>query len=111
VLALVQGIFRASVDQIDDCRWLSLETPEEYRLSSESEWEFAGSDTTGSYYKSYPEIAWYFENSGFTTHPVAGKRLNSNGLYDKLGNVSEWMMDIWHPDYEGSTLRRKLKIR
>jgi formylglycine-generating enzyme required for sulfatase activity len=84
------------------CRWLSRESGRRIRLPSEAEWEFAGSDTTGYYSKSYPEIAWYFENSGFTTHPVAGKKPNSNGLYDMLGNVFEWMMDIWHPDYENA---------
>jgi formylglycine-generating enzyme required for sulfatase activity len=89
-------------DAMAFCRWLSRESGRRIRLPSEAEWEFAGSDTTGYYSKSYPEIAWYFENSGFTTHPVAGKKPNSNGLYDMLGNVFEWMMDIWHPDYENA---------
>lgn len=82
------------------CRWLSAETASNIRLPSEAEWEFASSDTTRSYYGNYTEIAWYFDNSGFTTHPVAQKKPNSNGLYDMLGNVAEWMLDIWHPDYE-----------
>jgi len=89
-------------DAIAFCNWLSAETGRKLRLPSEAEWEFAISDTTGSYYNSYQEIAWYYDNSGLTTHPVAKKKPNTNGLYDMLGNVSEWMMDVWHPDYEGA---------
>ncbi len=89
-------------DAMAFCNWLSSETGRNIRLPSEAEWEYAGSDTTGSYYKSYQEIAWFYNNSGMITHPVAGKKSNSNGLYDMLGNVAEWMMDIWHPDYDGA---------
>ena len=89
-------------DAMAFCEWLSDKSGRSIRLPSEAEWEYACSDSTGSYFKSYPEIAWFYDNSELTTHPVAGKRPNSNGLYDVLGNVSEWMMDIWHPDYEGA---------
>ena len=70
-------------------------------LPSEAEWEYASSASTGSYYKSYPEIAWFYDNSGLKTHPVAQKKPNSFGICDMLGNVAELVMDIWHPDYEG----------
>ena len=89
-------------DAMAFCNWLSSETGRIIRLPSEAEWEYACSDTTGTNYKSYQEIAWFYNNSGMTTHPVAGKKSNSNGLFDILGNVSEWMMDIWHPDYDGA---------
>lgn len=89
-------------DAMAFCEWLSGITGRRIRLPSEAEWEFASLDTTGTYYNSYPEIAWIYDNSGLTTHPVAQKKPNSNGLYNLLGNVSEWMMDVWHPDYEGA---------
>jgi len=87
-------------DAMAFCIWLSKKTGRNCRLPSEAEWEYAcflGS--TNMERSFYPEIAWYYENSSMTTHPVAQKRGNSSGIYDMLGNVSEWMMDIWHPDY------------
>jgi hypothetical protein len=44
-------------------------------------------------------IAWYDENSGNETHPVARKKANPWGLYDMLGNVLEWCKDVWVEDY------------
>lgn len=64
-----------------------------FRLPTEDEWgytakggqnyKYAGSDNIA-------EIAWYEDNSGETTHPVAQKKANGYGLYDMSGNVSEW---------------------
>ena len=86
-----------------------------YRLPSEAEWEYAaraGSRTdtyAGDITEPYGEdpvlegIAWYGENSGDRTHPVGGKRANSWGLHDMLGNVSEWVGD-WYGDYPGGSV-------
>ena len=61
------------------------------RLPSEAEWEFAArAGTTGSRYGNLDEIAWYWNNSNFSTHPVKQKKPNAFGLYDMLGNVVEW---------------------
>lgn len=35
------------------------------------------------------DIAWYYENSGGTTHPVKQKAPNELGIYDMCGNVLE----------------------
>jgi len=87
-------------DAMAFCEWLSRRTGRNFRLPSEAEWEYACfSDTAPIDKNSYPEIAWYYENSSMKTHPVAQKRGNARGIYDMLGNVSEWIMDIWHADY------------
>lgn len=72
-----------------------------FALPTEAQWEWAArGGNTGKGYKyagtNYIEyMAWYKDNSGGKTHPVAQKQPNELGLFDMSGNVSEWCQD-WY---------------
>jgi hypothetical protein len=82
---------------------LSTETGQEIRLPSETEWEHAcRAGTTGLYAGELSEMGWYNYNACNRTHPVAQKHPNAWGLYDMHGNVWEWCLDFFQPNYEGA---------
>ena len=84
-------------------------------LPSEAQWEYAcrAGTETARYSENLDAIAWYNENSGNETHSVAGKEANSWGLYDMLGNVWEWCVDVWVNDYsrESSRVGGRIGVR
>jgi formylglycine-generating enzyme required for sulfatase activity len=74
-----------------------------YRLPTEAEWEHAcRAGTTGPRYGPLDEIAWYRGNSAERIHEVGGKRPNDWGLYDMLGNVWDWVWDIYDAEVYGA---------
>ncbi len=106
-------------------RWLSGKSGKEYRLVSESEWEYAArggsrgmrpwgdgereacgyanvADQAGK--RKYDWGPWVFDcDDGYaTTAPVGSYRENGFGLKDMLGSVWEWVEDCWNESYRGA---------
>ena len=103
-------------DAVAFCEWLSTKTKDNYRLPTETEWEYAcraGTTTKWSFGEGEKELgkyAWYDKNSydlgethkDYGTHKVGTKIKNSWGVYDIHGNVREWCED-WYVDNYNST--------
>ena len=105
--------------------WLTDQTGEEYRLLSEAEWEYlarAGTRTAWQWGETEREQCRYAngwdasalsetgvpweavgcrDRQAFTA-PVGSYRPNGFGLFDMLGNVSEWVDDCENRGYEGA---------
>jgi formylglycine-generating enzyme required for sulfatase activity len=80
---------------------LNATTGQKFRLPTEAEWEYAacgGKNSKGYKYSgsnNINDVAWYWKNSDFNTHPVKTKQPNELGIYDMSGNVWEWCNDRW----------------
>jgi formylglycine-generating enzyme required for sulfatase activity len=75
------------------------------RLPSEAEWEYAArAGTTGPRYGNLDDVAWYWNNSDYKSHPVGQKKPNAFGLYDMLGNVVEWTHTWYSVEHNVETI-------
>ena len=96
-------------DALVYCEWLSQRTNKNYRLPTEAEWEFAarGGNRTKYYMCSgsnnSDNVAWYRHNSGSAIHIGGKKAPNELGIFDMIGNVSEWCSDWYDSKYYSSS--------
>jgi formylglycine-generating enzyme required for sulfatase activity len=80
-----------------------------YRLPTEAEWEHTCRAKSTTLYPfendagKLEEHAWYSPKAQSKTHPVGQKLPNAWGLYDMLGNVSEWCGDGYDEKYYTSS--------
>ncbi len=110
-------------DAVAYADWLTQQTLRAYRLPSESEFEYvlrSGSQTMYWWGNGVPQVVventtgdrdvsesrrrWTagfrrYEDGFWGPAPVASFAVNTFGLYDMGGNVSEWVQDCWHDTY------------
>lgn len=96
----------------DDCQLfiqrLNSITGRNFRLPTETEWEYAAkahlnergklTASPNKYAGTNTDLtsyAWYSANSSGNIHAVGTKKPNDFGLYDMSGNVIEWCQDIY----------------
>jgi len=95
----------ASQDALEFCAKLAEKTGRDVRLPTEAEWEYAsraGKDTRwffGNDPSRLGDYAWFKDNAGSKSHPVAQKKPNPWGLYDIYGNVCERISDTYARHY------------
>jgi formylglycine-generating enzyme required for sulfatase activity len=114
-------------DALAYAEWLSKETGKGYRLPTEAEWEYAAraGTHTARYWGNDPDLACRYANvadrtaketypdwaihdctDGYVYTAPAGRfRPNGFGLYDMLGNVSEWTCSAYEMKYAGAERR------
>jgi formylglycine-generating enzyme required for sulfatase activity len=84
------------------CKWLYSKTGIFYRLPTEAEWEYACKANVAQVSpepKVLQEHGYFKDNSAGKFHHVGEKKPNAFGLYDMLGNLSEWTLDQYDPAY------------
>jgi len=91
-------------------KWLSQETGQRYRLINEAEWEYlASTGKKSTFWWGYDEEPNRAHCVGCGTNldprkptKIGSFEPNAFGIYDTSGNVSEWVHDCWHKNYNGA---------
>ncbi|AFZ36303.1 serine/threonine protein kinase [Stanieria cyanosphaera PCC 7437] len=105
-------------DCLEFCQKLSNLIGREFRLPTESEWEYAcrgktntpfhfGTTITTDLANYNGEYSYEIEIQGKYRHEtteVGSFSSNSFGLYDMHGNLAEWCFDSWHPSYDNASI-------
>ena len=99
------------VDAQNYVKWLSRKTGKQYRLLTESEWEYvARAGTTTQYWwgnSTQPNGIANCDGCGSPqdnrqTAIVSSFKANPFGLYNITGNVFEWVEDCYHENYNNA---------
>ncbi len=81
------------------CKWLTAKTGVFYRLPTEAVWEYVCKKGKTDNVKGLSDAAWFLENSKNKYENIGLKKPNKLGIYDMLGNVSEWVLDQFSSTY------------
>ncbi len=104
-------------DAVNFAKWLSKKTGQNFRLPTEAEWEYAarGGTKTSRFWGNDPEDACLYanvadltakkrwqtwivhncEDNFIASAPVGSFKPNGFGIFDMLGNVWEWVQDVY----------------
>lgn len=73
-----------------------------FRLPTGSEWEYAArGGPKGEVPMPLDDFAWWWKNADGHTHVGGGKKANTLGLHDVLGNVWEWCANLGEAENAG----------
>lgn len=97
-------------DAVDFTKWLSAKSGRTFRLPSEAEWEYAALGGVSTRFPWGNEFRQHLANckecgskwDNRSTAPVGSFKPNAYGLYDVVGNVYEWCLDLMHLNYVGA---------
>jgi len=89
--------------------WITRKTGKNYRLLSESEWEYVARAGSGSDFHWGDDVG--YDNASCEicgkrwwdrVAPTGGFKPNRWGLFDVHGNAAEWVQDCWNGSYDGA---------
>jgi formylglycine-generating enzyme required for sulfatase activity len=117
VMGMNPSVFKGARRPVEEVNWnnakafvkkLSVQTGKEYRLLSESEWEYMARVGSTTKYPWGDEIDKSKAKYGVYAGPKSEKSTvkvgtysaNAFGVYDTAGNVWEWVEDCYHKNYK-----------